>query len=101
MVQSASRLRALHAGRGHAGYFRAHGDAAPLRSSRTAARPVHHGALRTGSQGLDGDRGPPRGRTHAALAARTTFLSSPGTWLGTGALRLAAALVGARCARGA
>src|ERR1700691_791422 len=63
MVQSASRVRLPHAGGGDGGHFRAHGDAASLWHCRIAAGPVRLGALRPGSQGLDGRRSPPRGRT--------------------------------------
>src|SRR5262249_20718454 len=62
VVQPSARLRVPHPRRRHAGHFRAHGDAAPLRLDRAAAGPVRAGALRPGTEGIDGRRGATRRR---------------------------------------
>src|ERR1700730_11148803 len=62
MVQPVARLRVLDPWRWYAGHLRAHGDFAPVRYHRAAARTVRHGTLWTGPEGHDGRRGPPRGR---------------------------------------
>src|SRR5580692_6281741 len=56
MVQPAARIRLFDLRRGDAGYFRAHGNTAPLRDDRAAPRPVRAGAVRTWFQGNDGRR---------------------------------------------
>src|SRR5262249_54121990 len=56
MVQSPARLRIRDARRRYAGYFRAHGDLAPLRDHRIAARSMGARALRAWPQGPHGDR---------------------------------------------
>ena len=72
-----NRLRGfgfLTRGRGRR-HLRPHGDAAPVRHCRIAARPVRPGPLWARSQGTDGGRGSSRGRiarTLVALAAIPT-----------------------------
>src|SRR4029077_3067762 len=70
MVQSVAWFRLPDARRGDAGYFRPHGNIAPVRHDGTAPRPVRAGALRTGPEGHDGGRSPPRKRrAHLPRAA--------------------------------
>ena len=64
-----NRLRGfgfLTRGRRDARHLRAHGDAAPLRHHRAAARPVRAGPLRARPQGPDGGRGAPGRRARPA-----------------------------------
>src|SRR5262249_20639440 len=53
--------------RGHAGYLRAHGDAAPLRHDRAAPGTICAGPLWAGFQGHDGGGNPPRNRALGAV----------------------------------
>ncbi len=70
MVQPAARVRLPDPRRGHARHLRAHGDAAPLRPRRAAARADRAGALRAGAEGPDGGRSASRWRP-ARVSPRT------------------------------
>src|SRR5512139_2972016 len=70
MVQPAARFRLSDPGRGHARYFRPHGNPAPLWLCRAAAGSDGPCPLWAGSQRADGRRGPPGrrlARTRLAL----------------------------------
>ena len=54
---------------GDARHLRAHGNSAPLRHDRAAARPVCAGAVRARLQGHDGRRDPPRDRAVGTVVA--------------------------------
>src|SRR2546421_7010025 len=71
MVQSAARLRIPDPRGGDSGHFRSYGDVAPLWARRAAPWTDRAGALRTGTEGLDGRRGAARQRTARPRVALT------------------------------
>src|SRR3979409_2170986 len=73
VVQQAARIRLPDLRRGDAGYFRAHGNIAPVRYDRAAPWPVRAGAVRTRFQGYDGCRNP----AGTSIAGSVLALSAP------------------------
>src|SRR5260370_14492773 len=69
VVQPLARIRLPDLRGGYAGYFRAHGNTAPIRDDRAAPRPVRAGAVLARLEGDDGCRHPARNRRASPIVA--------------------------------
>src|SRR4030088_414685 len=77
VVQPAARIRLPDLRGGDAGYFRAHGNPAPVRDDRAAPRPVRAGPVRPGFKGEEGCQNPAEKRLAGTVVALAPASLSP------------------------